>query len=126
MQTRRPLSVRDVERAFALDGFDPVPAQRSMEPAFRGAPPFDADERAPRSASALAYVFVREDRLLLPLHEVRKLDDEERETFDLIWYQGLSQQAVAGLLSTSQRTISRRWQKARRGIYELLGQRLPE
>ena len=60
-------------------------------------------------------------------HEsVDKLDEEERETFELIWYQGLSQETVSRMLDTSQRTISRRWQKARRSVFELLGRSLPE
>lgn len=56
---------------------------------------------------------------------VQNLEDDERETFELIWYQGLSQENVAQLLKVSQKTVSRRWQKARRNIYELLGKELP-
>ncbi len=60
-------------------------------------------------------------------HEsVDKLDEEERETFELIWYQGFSQEVVAKMLNTSQRTVSRRWQKARRSVFETLGRQLPE
>ena len=48
-------------------------------------------------------------------HEaVEKLPDEERETFDLLFYQGLSQDDAAHLLGVAVRTIKRRWQAARR------------
>ena len=57
---------------------------------------------------------------------VDQLDEDEREVFELIWYQGLSQTNVAQLLDTPQRSISRRWQKARRNLYSLLGKQLPE
>ena len=59
-------------------------------------------------------------------HEsVGKLEDEERETFELIWYQGLSQQVVAEMQGVSQKTVSRRWQTGRRKIFEMLGGQLP-
>ena len=57
---------------------------------------------------------------------IDKLDDDDREVFDLIWYQGLSQDSVAELIGVSQKTVSRRWQKARRHVYEMLGGQLPE
>jgi 8-oxo-dGTP pyrophosphatase MutT (NUDIX family) len=63
----RPLGVRHLEAAFALAAFDARAAQRSMEPAFRGDPPFDATTRSPRGASALAYVFEQDGRLRFPL-----------------------------------------------------------
>lgn len=59
-------------------------------------------------------------------HEsIDKLDEEDREVFQLIWYQGLRQNMVAELLGLSQKTVSRRWQSSRRRIYELLGGQLP-
>lgn len=60
-------------------------------------------------------------------HEkVQLLDANERETFELIWYQGLSQESVALILEISQKSVSRRWQKARRNLFELLGRQLPQ
>jgi RNA polymerase sigma-70 factor (ECF subfamily) len=54
-------------------------------------------------------------------HErVAELPDEEREMFDLVWYQGLSQADVAALLCISSRTVQRRWQAARLGLYRNL------
>src|SRR5262245_2739234 len=45
--------------------------------------------------------------------QIDALPDEEREVFDLLWYQGLSQAEAAELLGVSDRTIKRRWQAAR-------------
>ena len=56
---------------------------------------------------------------------VELLDDELREVFQLIWYQGLSQDQVALLMTVSQRTVSRRWQKARRELCRIMGGQLP-
>lgn len=59
-------------------------------------------------------------------HEsIDELPAEERETFALVWYQGLSHGDVANLIGVSERTISRRWQKARRLLSERFGSRLP-
>jgi len=50
---------------------------------------------------------------------------EERETFDLLFYQGLSQAEAATLLDISERTIKRRWQAARLRLAETLGATMP-
>jgi RNA polymerase sigma factor (sigma-70 family) len=48
------------------------------------------------------------------LHEkVEGLPPEEREVFDLLWYQDLTQAEAAQLLGVSLRTIKRRWRVAR-------------
>jgi RNA polymerase sigma-70 factor (ECF subfamily) len=60
-------------------------------------------------------------------HErIETLPDEEREVFDLVWYQGLSQAEVAELLQVSERTIKRRWQSARLKLHELLQGESPD
>ena len=60
-------------------------------------------------------------------HEcIDKLDDEYRNVFELIWYQGLDQNTVANLLGISQKSVSRRWQKSRRLVFDFLGRQLPE
>lgn len=61
------LHVHELASAFTVAPFDARRAQRGMEPAFRGDPPFDAVEHAPRNASALAYVFEAGGRLRFPL-----------------------------------------------------------
>lgn len=42
-----------------------------------------------------------------------ELPDEEREVFDLLWYEDVPQAEAAGLLGISERTLKRRWQSAR-------------
>ena len=58
--------------------------------------------------------------------QIERLPDEEREIFDLLWYQGLSQAEAASLLNVSERTIKRRWQSARLKLHEALHGELPE
>ena len=61
------------------------------------------------------------------LHEqIGALPDEEREAFDLLWYQGLSQAEAAEVLGVSERTVKRRWQAARLRLHEALGGEMPE
>jgi RNA polymerase sigma factor (sigma-70 family) len=57
--------------------------------------------------------------------KVDELPDDEREVFDLLWYQGLSQVEAAQLLNVTTRTIQRRWQSARLNLYERLHGELP-
>ena len=60
-------------------------------------------------------------------HErIGALPDEEREAFDLLWYQGLSQAEAAEVLGVSERTVKRRWQAARLRLHEALGGEVPE
>ena len=59
-------------------------------------------------------------------HErVADLPDDEREAFDLVWYQGLSYVEAAELLGLSARTVTRRWQTACLKLQGSLGDRLP-
>lgn len=60
-------------------------------------------------------------------HEyVETLPDEEREVFDLLWYQGLTQAEAAEILKVTERTIKRRWQSARLKLAEALHGESPE
>ena len=55
-------------------------------------------------------------------HEgVGGLSGEEREVFELIFYQGLTQAEAAKLLEVSERTIKRRWRDARLSLHRVLG-----
>lgn len=45
--------------------------------------------------------------------QVEQLPTDDREVFDLIYYQGLSQDDAATVLGISLRTLQRRWQNAR-------------
>jgi RNA polymerase sigma-70 factor (ECF subfamily) len=53
------------------------------------------------------------------------LPEEEREVFDLLWYQGRCQAEAALLLGVSERTIKRRWQAARLLLHQALCGELP-
>jgi RNA polymerase sigma-70 factor (ECF subfamily) len=53
------------------------------------------------------------------------LDGELRAVFDLLWYDGLTQEQAAAVLDVSERTVRERWQKARRALLRELGGQLP-
>jgi RNA polymerase sigma-70 factor (ECF subfamily) len=57
--------------------------------------------------------------------QVAALPDAEREVFDLLWYQGLSQAEAAALLGVTERVVKYRWRLARLRLHERLGGRLP-
>jgi RNA polymerase sigma-70 factor (ECF subfamily) len=55
------------------------------------------------------------------VHEqVDRLPPDEREAFELLYYQGLSQAEAADLLGVSVRTVQRRWQSALLLLHDLL------
>ena len=50
-----------------------------------------------------------------------RLPNAEREVFDLIYYQGLSQADAVKVLGISERTLQRHWQSARLTLHDALG-----
>lgn len=48
------------------------------------------------------------------------LPDDEREVFELVWYQGLKQTEAAAVLGVSDRTVLRRWQSACLKLHDAL------
>lgn len=59
-------------------------------------------------------------------HErVSELPDDEREAFELIWYQGLKHAEAAALLDVSTKTIQRRWHSACLALHAALDGELP-
>jgi RNA polymerase sigma-70 factor (ECF subfamily) len=56
---------------------------------------------------------------------VEGLPDEEREVFDLLWYQELTHVEAARLLGISEATVKRRWVAARRRLHQILKGELP-
>jgi RNA polymerase sigma factor (sigma-70 family) len=56
---------------------------------------------------------------------VDTLPEDEREVFDLLWYQGLTQPEAAALLTISEATLRRRWLAARRRLHQALKGDLP-
>ena len=66
---------------------------------------------------------MRPDRLALwtEFHEqVNRLPEEQREVFDLIWYQGLSFTEAAAVLGVAARTVTRRWHSALLAVHDAL------
>jgi RNA polymerase sigma factor (sigma-70 family) len=60
-------------------------------------------------------------------HEkAEQLPEEEREVFDLVWYQGLSYPEAAAVLNVSAKTVMRRYQAARLRLHDTVAGRLPE
>jgi RNA polymerase sigma-70 factor (ECF subfamily) len=57
--------------------------------------------------------------------QVGALPDEQREVFDLLWYQGVTHAEAATVLHVSEKTIQRRWQAACLSLHEALGGQLP-
>src|SRR5262249_12667200 len=57
--------------------------------------------------------------------QIGLLPDDEREVFDLHWYQGLTHAEAAELLGVSVSMVKRRWQSARIRLMEALGGELP-
>jgi RNA polymerase sigma factor (sigma-70 family) len=56
---------------------------------------------------------------------VESLDGEDREVFDLLWYQGLTQAEAAQILDLSEKTVNRRWVAARMRLGMALGGQFP-
>ncbi len=58
---------------------------------------------------------------------VESLPEEEREVFNLLWYEGLPQAEAARILGIAPRTLTRRWQDARLRLFRARrGEHLPD
>jgi RNA polymerase sigma factor (sigma-70 family) len=57
--------------------------------------------------------------------KVGQLPEDQREVFELLWYQGLSQAEAAALLEVTPRTVQRRWQEARLQLFDAMHGELP-
>ena len=56
-------------------------------------------------------------------HEaVEQLPADEKGTFDLLWYEGLSQNEAADLLGVNVRTVKRRWRSAKLQLQALVAE----
>jgi RNA polymerase sigma-70 factor (ECF subfamily) len=59
--------------------------------------------------------------------QVDALPEEEREVFNLVWYQQLTHDRAAEVLGVTARTVRRHWQDARYRLYKArMGEPLPE
>ena len=56
---------------------------------------------------------------------VAALGEGDRELFDLLWYQGLTQAEAAALLGVTERTVNSRWLAARVRLGDTLGGQFP-
>ena len=57
---------------------------------------------------------------------IGSLPDGERELFDLLHYQGLSQAEAAALLDVTERVVKYRWRAVRVKLHDLMDGRLPD
>ncbi len=57
--------------------------------------------------------------------KVESLSDHDREMFDLLWYQGMSQAEAAASMGVSERTVNRRWLAARLRLCDAVNGELP-
>src|SRR5437764_1134251 len=79
--------------------------------------------RKANNSSSGSTGFRREGRLAIwsEFHQrVDALPEEEREVFDLLWYQGLTQPNAAAVLGISEATLKRRWLAARQRLHKAL------
>ncbi len=89
----------------------------------------DSGAEAEASGPEPADLTYHPDRLAAwgEFHEqIDALPDEEREVFDLVWYQGLTHAAAADLLGVSTKTVQRRWHGACRTLYAALKGEMPD
>jgi RNA polymerase sigma-70 factor (ECF subfamily) len=91
------------------------------------AAPAGQDSRAPTGPEARAGEGEPMDLAVWSeFHErIGALADEQREVFDLLWYQGLTQVEAAALLDVSTKTVHRRWQAACLALHEAMHGEMP-
>lgn len=80
-------------------------------------PRHDPQENTGGSATLMAWAEFHEHAGRLP--------EQEREVFDLLWYQQLSQDEAAAVVGVSVRTIKRRWQRAKLRLFKACGGQPP-
>lgn len=73
-------------------------------------------------SSTPSQVATRSEQWLRLAHALELLSPEEREVTEMIWFHGLSQGEVARLVSINERTVRRRWQRARLKLFDALAE----
>jgi RNA polymerase sigma-70 factor (ECF subfamily) len=53
------------------------------------------------------------------------LPEEDRQVFDLLYYQGMLQDEADDLIAVCSQTVNRRWQSARLKLFDALGGQIP-
>lgn len=80
-------------------------------------PRHDPREDTGGPASCMAWAEFHEQAGMLP--------EQERQVFDLLWYQQLSQEEAAAVAGVSVRTVKRRWQRAKLQLFKACGGQPP-
>lgn len=115
-QIRREL----IDLARHYGGPEGIAANHATDTAGRGIPKIDQLEVADDTDGPATL------QLWTEFHQqASRLPDEEREVFDLIYYDGLPQSEVARLLGVTERTVKRRWRSAKVWLHDALGGALP-
>jgi RNA polymerase sigma-70 factor (ECF subfamily) len=94
------------------------PGRRHESPAPGTGPADEPADTANDGKRLAAWTAFHEQMDLLPA--------QEREVFELHWYQGLTHGDAAEVLGVSLDTIKRRWQSARLLLYQALDGELPQ
>jgi RNA polymerase sigma-70 factor (ECF subfamily) len=89
-------------------------------------PEGEATHRAPSPLAAVDRPDTRDDPFRIAMwrdihSQIDALDAGDRELFELLYYQGLTQPQAASLLGLSERTLKRHWQAARLALISRLG-----
>jgi RNA polymerase sigma factor (sigma-70 family) len=101
-----------VQRNYRPKGLDGKQPAGGAEDSSQSAPP---EEISTGTYNPLVLAFWTE------FHEaVEALPDKEREVFELLWYQEMTQAEAASILQVHESTIRRHWLSARRRLGEFL------
>lgn len=85
-----------------------------LEQSFAASTDLAAPDSTPSSIAAQSEEWLR-------LHEaVEGLPEDEREVTELLWFHGLTHVEAALILDVAERTVDRRWQRARLKLYQVL------
>ncbi len=57
--------------------------------------------------------------------EIERLNDEEREIIELLWFHELTQAEAAEIAGISERTVQRRWVQARLRLHAAMAKEMP-
>jgi len=74
-------------------------------------------------ASTPSQIVARSEQWMRLQEAVDRLPDSQREVTEMLWWHGLSQMETARILGVSERTVRRRWQRARLLLHQALGEK---
>jgi RNA polymerase sigma-70 factor (ECF subfamily) len=120
VQIRRELI--DLSRHYG--GPEGLGANYASKPKSAEATPYFSHDND--SPAARSYDSARLERWAEFHRQVDLLPADEREVFNVLWYQEMPQEAAAEILGISERTLQRRWQSARLKLHEALQDEMPD